>query len=1194
MIVSDPVSTKRQDASSKPRTTGAPPPKPPKKLPKLAQTRAPTEVSAADVEGAIFCPYLAQQLIGLHVEIDFPGHGSFSGMVVGSEPVIEFGGAFLHAVRFSDGDTDEYSYLKIIAAHEQYLANHSLGGPTSHVLLQPLPRPCANHGDPTATPPTDDRSPLNTTLQLPASYSNYPIRLPVDGVTVQAQIVERRIDPSGLHQWRLLLPAPYSDRETWVDTQTLHRSFDEARRRSKIAAPATKTPTLTPLLDFSPPFAENHRWTTNHPLVGLVTTAFLSSTIPPTSPSPPNSPKKRRPKETHCLTVEAVYQPTSAETRAGAKPQFWARVHSNQRLSALFLDPASLAEASHASDVDRLSTRNRRRRPFRHHISPANGGATPVADAPCPDVSPGNTNFAASLASLEARIGNDAKSFFGAGFRIAAQAIPRSVVPLYRRGLSLLAREIAAQPDSAPLWHLLLHLYDGLILGPFPKSQTFGETIRMRMALFLAGEWDELFEEHLQRRDPGNTAPPTPPQSDDPDDARAARAQHTLLKHADVGKAASALRAPVNPRPAQVGDHTRAFRKLNPLPGDIAPRPKTYTCPLGGGDVPERHLPRNPDPPPILRRALDPPADVPPPEPIQFTSAQIIKRVRRSSNASAGGLSGTNYRGLRHWFFDDDDISKNLTAAINLMVAGRIPASVLPFLNAGRGVAIPKNDEGELRPIVVGHVLLRLIGSLAMSALSGDIQRYFLQPDSALQFGVGVQGGCELMAMAIATHMEEHPDHVDISCDARNAFNTWCRTRLWGTLRERFPSIYAVVKLMYGEAADVVFYEDGAGLERIFNAVGSRQGCSLGSFLYCLAIHPYLQLLKSEFPDLTILSYCDDVHILGPPSRAIMAYKRWAQIYCTELQGELRDDKGMAFAPQLTKADLIGLGMPDDMQHTNSGTRILGAPVGCETYWVEYASNIVCEIERDFEVLGRIGNFQAQHIIACKSLVHRINHLLRNVPGGESFFDEVAARYDTCVLSVVRRVCSSPLLPDIARRIAHLPTGMGGLGLRSWKSTADAAFVAAYANAAEALPALLPSCVFLSKRLPTTQAIYETLSATTPGGPPTALAPSRLAYFASRALARLNSRAPGVHEVLRLRDNRSPSHLQHRLTELISNADLLLVKGEIEAQDTKEYPWRSALFNSNCGDPYSFNTVPKDKTTTITDNLDFAVMCRLH
>ncbi len=49
--------------------------------------------------------------------------------------------------------------------------------------------------------------------------------------------------------------------------------------------------------------------------------------------------------------------------------------------------------------------------------------------------------MAASLASLEARLGNDAKSFFGAGFSVAVQAIPRGVVPLYRRGLNLLARE---------------------------------------------------------------------------------------------------------------------------------------------------------------------------------------------------------------------------------------------------------------------------------------------------------------------------------------------------------------------------------------------------------------------------------------------------------------------------------------------------------------------------------------------------------------------------------------------------------------------------------------------------------------------------------------------------------------------------------------------------------------------------------
>jgi len=72
------------------------------------------------------------------------------------------------------------------------------------------------------------------------------------------------------------------------------------------------------------------------------------------------------------------------------------------------------------------------------------------------------------------------------------------------------------------------------------------------------------------------------------------------------------------------------------------------------------------------------------------------------------------------------------------MAAGRIPKSVMPFLNTGRGVVIPKNEHGELRPIVIGHVLLRLIGSLAVSELSSDINAYFLRPSSAIQFGVGV------------------------------------------------------------------------------------------------------------------------------------------------------------------------------------------------------------------------------------------------------------------------------------------------------------------------------------------------------------------------------------------------------------------------------------------------------------------------
>ena len=69
-----------------------------------------------------------------------------------------------------------------------------------------------------------------------------------------------------------------------------------------------------------------------------------------------------------------------------------------------------------------------------------------------------------------------------------------------------------------------------------------------------------------------------------------------------------------------------------------------------------------------------------------------------------------------------------------------------------------------------------------------------------------------------------NPGNIEISCDAKNAFNSWCRSRLWDPLLANFPSLYTLLHLMYGEAADVFFLEDQSGFEKIVNEVGSRQG----------------------------------------------------------------------------------------------------------------------------------------------------------------------------------------------------------------------------------------------------------------------------------------------------------------------------------------------------------------------------------
>ena len=60
-----------------------------------------------------------------------------------------------------------------------------------------------------------------------------------------------------------------------------------------------------------------------------------------------------------------------------------------------------------------------------------------------------------------------------------------------------------------------------------------------------------------------------------------------------------------------------------------------------------------------------------------------------------------------------------------------------------------------------------------------------------LQFAAGLAGGCELMGAAIGTLLSEHVGWVDVAADAKNAFNSFCRSQMWGSLLENFPDLTA-------------------------------------------------------------------------------------------------------------------------------------------------------------------------------------------------------------------------------------------------------------------------------------------------------------------------------------------------------------------------------------------------------------------
>ena len=101
----------------------------------------------------------------------------------------------------------------------------------------------------------------------------------------------------------------------------------------------------------------------------------------------------------------------------------------------------------------------------------------------------------------------------------------------------------------------------------------------------------------------------------------------------------------------------------------------------------------------------------------------------------------------------------------------------------------------------------------------------------------------------------------------------------------------------------------------------------LGEYLYCLTTQPLLQQLADEFPDCVVLAFADDVHILGPPRRAAVAYKRWKFLYEAILQGQMNDSKSKSFSPTLPEADVRAEGLSWAIEVTRSGIRALGRPV---------------------------------------------------------------------------------------------------------------------------------------------------------------------------------------------------------------------------------------------------------------------------
>jgi len=172
-------------------------------------------------------------------------------------------------------------------------------------------------------------------------------------------------------------------------------------------------------------------------------------------------------------------------------------------------------------------------------------------------------------------------------------------------------------------------------------------------------------------------------------------------------------------------------------------------------------------------------------------------------------------------------------------------------------------------------------------------------------------------------------------------------------------------------------------------------------------------------------------------------------------------------------------------------------------------------------------------------------------------------------------------LPDISRRICQLPSRKGGIGLRTWSTTADSAFLAAYTHASNSFPVLFPDRPYLAEMTPDPRALFQG----DPSRAPSA-SPSTWAGWAARALTRIHSKAPGILEVLAPASGQTPRSLQHAISRLTDDADSLSLISALQRVDDPKMPWRQARYHSNCDNSFLPITVPSDTFTTF-ENEDY-------
>jgi hypothetical protein len=208
--------------------------------------------------------------------------------------------------------------------------------------------------------------------------------------------------------------------------------------------------------------------------------------------------------------------------------------------------------------------------------------------------------------------------------------------------------------------------------------------------------------------------------------------------------------------------------------------------------------------------------------------------------------------------------------------------------------------------------------------------------------------------VALMAQLTHEAGGVVLGIDSSNAFNAVKRLEALKRVAQHAPDLYAYAAKVYGAHSNpslLFALDDVSEAQVIDSCQGVQQGDSLGSLLFCLALHQILLDFALQFPKLSLPSFLDDLTILCL-TPALSLEERLAEVregyeWLSRRLGDIglavNKSKSIGLLPAhsvmpegTADADvtqwasrLVGAPMRDG---TVDGMILVGVPVGCEAF----------------------------------------------------------------------------------------------------------------------------------------------------------------------------------------------------------------------------------------------------------------------